>query len=249
MKKTRSFIHIHGQLCWSLDTTKKLFLQSDNKSCKIIHCGFEDACFDDENTITVDNTKKRSEIEHHLGTEYLALIYNCFNGFNPELFCALAGLIKAPGVIVLITPDIKLWPAYADPDYSKFCSFPYTPENIKGRYITYLIHKLTEYSESKCFITLAQCCFSKQALSSTNALICTIFNETTSDHKKIITPNSEQNFVIASIEKLASAEDNGVVAVYGNRGRGKSTAIGIALQNIILNPNNFEPKIIVVSQK
>jgi len=156
MNKSRRFIHIHGQQPWCIKKINSLLLENNFTSNEIICCGFETDCFDNFSTTYLDNSKSRSEIENNLGTEYSTLLFNCFGGFNPDLFCALVGLIRAPGIIILVTPQIETWPDIVNQDYSHRYSHPYTPKDIKSRYIKYLTNKLKDNSDSKYFSTIAQ---------------------------------------------------------------------------------------------
>ncbi len=248
MIKKRRFIHIHGRQNWCIRITRQLLLNCGSLIDSIICCGFEDQSLVGLNTTYIDNSKKRSEIENHLGSEYSALIFNCFNGFNPDLFCALTGLIKSPGIIILITPDIQQWSVFADPEYSKLCSHPHTPENVKGRFVTYLVEKLTEKSKSRFFSIIGQNDQSESNFNSIKTDIYSLFIENTLASNKKIKPSLEQKTIATAIENLATAKADGIIIIYGHRGRGKSTTIGKALCNLALLSQISQLQVSVVSQ-
>ena len=51
-----------------------------------------------------------------LGQECDTLVFNAFSGFHPDAFGALAGTLRAGGLLLLLTPPREIWPAWPDPD-------------------------------------------------------------------------------------------------------------------------------------
>ncbi|WP_404972875.1 tRNA(Met) cytidine acetyltransferase TmcA [Aeromonas sp. BIGb0445] len=59
-----------------------------------------------------------------LGQECDTLVFNSFSGFHPDAFGALAGTLRAGGLLILLTPPRAEWPAFADPDRLRLVSTP-----------------------------------------------------------------------------------------------------------------------------
>ena len=59
-----------------------------------------------------------------LGQECDTLVFNAFSGFHPDAFGALAGTLRAGGLLLLLTPPRAQWPAYPDPDRVRLVAQP-----------------------------------------------------------------------------------------------------------------------------
>ena len=59
-----------------------------------------------------------------LGQECDTLVFNAFSGFHPDAFGALAGTLRAGGLLLLLTPPREAWPAYPDPDRQRLVAQP-----------------------------------------------------------------------------------------------------------------------------
>lgn len=59
-----------------------------------------------------------------LGQECDTLVFNAFSGFHADAFGALAGTLRAGGLLLLLTPPRAQWPAFADPDRLRLLSDP-----------------------------------------------------------------------------------------------------------------------------
>ena len=59
-----------------------------------------------------------------LGQECDTLVFNAFSGFHPDAFGALAGTLRAGGLLLLLTPPRETWPAYPDPDRLRLVAQP-----------------------------------------------------------------------------------------------------------------------------
>ena len=59
-----------------------------------------------------------------LGQECDTLVLNAFSGFHPDAFGALAGTLRAGGLLLLLTPPRAQWPTYPDPDRLRLVAQP-----------------------------------------------------------------------------------------------------------------------------
>ncbi|MGL6523498.1 tRNA(Met) cytidine acetyltransferase TmcA domain-containing protein, partial [Aeromonas dhakensis] len=59
-----------------------------------------------------------------LGQECDSLVFNSFSGFHPDAFGALAGTLRAGGLLLLLTPPRAQWPAWPDPDRVRLVAQP-----------------------------------------------------------------------------------------------------------------------------
>ncbi|WP_299260209.1 GNAT family N-acetyltransferase [uncultured Kushneria sp.] len=75
-----------------------------------------------------------------LGTEQGAVVFDAFNGFDPDAFGALAGTVRAGGLLILLTPEH--WGAAPDPDYARLADHPVEWPSLTSRYLTRLARLL-----------------------------------------------------------------------------------------------------------
>ncbi len=242
----RKLLWISGREDWCINNLNSLIEDLPNQAKEIIYCGSDNQALD-RHQINLNTSSKRAQIEHYLGTECGILIVNTFDGFNPELFCALCGTVKSPGLIFLITPLAKQWPIYRDPECSKLCSFPYTVKDIKGRFIEYFIHKLRSCRHSGSIISIAENSSTHAQCRHIKSELQQLYLNWVSDksRKLILTERHEQ--IISWIANILSGSQSGILILSGGRGRGKSSVLGIAL-DAFANNCSRQVNVCVVSQ-
>ncbi|OCA62549.1 hypothetical protein A9R10_10420 [Aeromonas piscicola] len=77
-----------------------------------------------------------------LGQECDTLVFNAFSGFHPDAFGALAGTLRAGGLLLLLTPPRAQWPEYPDPDRVRLVARPEEAERAGHGFIARLVHLL-----------------------------------------------------------------------------------------------------------
>ncbi|GAA0681825.1 GNAT family N-acetyltransferase [Marinobacterium maritimum] len=74
-------------------------------------------------------------------------VFDAFAGFNPNTFGQLCGTVEGGGCVVLLTPSASEWAGFADPEYASLCVEPYSPEQLRGHYLSHLIRVLSASDE------------------------------------------------------------------------------------------------------
>ena len=142
-----------------------------------------------------------------LGQSIDYLIFNVFDGFTPNALAQAEGLIRAPGVLVLITPKASVWPNYADP----FLQALGQSESYYSNYIQLLINGLNHSSNIICDIDAVE-------LNSTTSTQLSESIALTADQQAVVN-NLLDDWSHPSSTRVITAD----------RGRGKSSALGYAL--------------------
>ncbi len=78
-----------------------------------------------------------------LGQECDTLVFNAFSGFHPDAFGALAGTLRAGGLLLLLTPPRESWPAWPDPDRIRLVAQPEEAGRAGHGFIARLVRLLT----------------------------------------------------------------------------------------------------------
>lgn len=78
-----------------------------------------------------------------LGSEQQLLVIDAFSGLHPDALGALSGTLTAGGLLVLLTPAD--WPSQPDPDYQRCAAWPYTAEQLSWHFLQRCARLLREY--------------------------------------------------------------------------------------------------------
>lgn len=242
----RSLIWISGSENWCSINVNALIRLLPKHTGHIIYCGTDDQV-QTGRQINIYTTSRRGEIERYLGTECTTLIINCYQGFNPELFCALCGTVQSPGIIVLLTPSSSQWPTYPDPDYINLCSFPFSVKDVKGRFIRYFTNRLRAWLNSGAFMLIEENGNTNDSFDRIRLEVSRLFCCRPAIESKLPILNALHRRVIGWIFKALDSETHGVLVLSGRRGRGKSTLLGIGL-NRYASLHSQPVNVCVVSQ-
>ena len=115
----RQLLVLTGQEQWTINTADTLL--GDHDFQNTLWVGDTQAEYQN---INIKNYRSK------LGHEYDFVVLNCFSGFRANAAMALSGTIKAKGLMILLCPDIDLWPTYDDPEKINRISFGYNQQKI-----------------------------------------------------------------------------------------------------------------------
>ena len=153
-------------------------------------------------TVTADR------MASELGQSIDYLIFNAFDGFTPNALAQGAGLVRAPGLLILITPKASLWPHFAD----SFLRALGQSEALFSNYIQLLINILKN---------------NINVISSLEEVGLKGVGETKKPQSIDLTKD-QQALVKNLLHNWSQLTSTSVITA--DRGRGKSSALGYALQ-------------------
>ncbi|WP_423907528.1 GNAT family N-acetyltransferase [Candidatus Spongiihabitans sp.] len=162
-------------------------------------------------------TLKIDQAKQALGKEIAAVVYDCFSGFDPDAAGILGGAIKAGGLMVLITPELPLWPEFDDPQFAKITAYG-NPKPEFSYYIKRLIRIISESSD---------CILIQQHKTLPN--LSANYQTTPASPPDF----SDQNKAIESIKHVVYGQRRRPAILLSDRGRGKSAALGIAAGQLL----------------
>jgi tRNA(Met) cytidine acetyltransferase len=162
---------------------------------------------------------------HLLGREIDALVFDAWSGFDPDAFGALTGCIRAGGLLILLTPQLNEWAAYADPQHERISVAPYVATQVSGRFLQRLAGLLRDDTSillgepgHALRLPVAEPVRPGEAGAPEPAGPCR-------------TPDQQQ--AVDAVMRVATGHRRRPVVLVSDRGRGKSAAFGIAAARLI----------------
>jgi tRNA(Met) cytidine acetyltransferase len=201
----RQLLVITGEEEWAINTAVTLLSNEEKQG--ILWVG--DTQHEYENISTKDYRSK-------LGHEYDWLVLNCYSGFRANAAMALSGTVKAQGLMILVCPQLDHWPEYDDPEKINRISFGFNDAGMDSQFFRYLTAAFTE-DNSVAVCTIEQ--FSGSVA--------------VADKRSVIHNLEQQNIAIKGITKVALGHRNRPLVLTADRGRGKSSALGLAAADLM----------------
>ena len=157
-----------------------------------------------------------------LGQEYQLVVVNAFSGLHPDALGAVAGTLQAGGVLILLCPPFADWPAYQDPDLVRYVAEAEHAQGLKSRFLVRVTQILAQdlnvlhWSQGADFPDFPP-------------LTDTPLWQPVPDSQGCL--NSQQRHALAVL--LCSARQRTPVVLTADRGRGKSSLLGLAASRLI----------------
>ncbi|MGO5000061.1 tRNA(Met) cytidine acetyltransferase TmcA [Oceanisphaera sp. W20_SRM_FM3] len=171
---------------------------------------------------SVTPTTPLSKFKTRLGQEVGALVFNAFSGLHPDALGAVAGTVKAGGILILLCPPLAHWPAYPDPDLVRYVAEPEQAQDLHSGFLSRFIRLLAQdtqvlhWAQNTAFPILPR-------------LHYTIPWQVRPDAQGCL--NNQQRHALAVI--LSGARRQEPVVLTADRGRGKSSLLGLAAARLI----------------
>ena len=160
---------------------------------------------------TINDTLAKS----YLGQSTDALIYDAYEGFDPDAFGILSGTLRGGGLCLLICPPLEQWPECTDPVNHRLTVYGYEPEELSNFYL----QRLARHIHNHC---------DPLALKHPSKLY-TLPLQTFKTSYQPLLPTYDQAQLIKQIMRLNdSGKTHQSLLITADRGRGKSAAMGIA---------------------
>ncbi len=160
-----------------------------------------------------------------LGRETATLVFDAHGGFDPDAFGAVSGTIIAGGQLLLLTPTLSEWADFDDPEHARITVYPYRSGDIKGRFLRRLAGILQTDAD-------VICCDQTRPLPEPGPAPASA-RTPTSVYGADSIPNREQSQAIAAVMHVAEGHRRRPLVLTADRGRGKSSAFGIAAARLI----------------
>lgn len=164
-----------------------------------------------------------TQVSGLLGSETDLLIYDAHSGFDANALGILSGTLRGGGILILMTPPLNGWSKFADPEHARIAVAGVAPEAVSGRFLGRLA-RLLRTDPTICL------------LQQTGPL--PVVPETRSDAPQQVSPDpvcrtSDQWSAVKAVLHLVSGHRHRPLVLVSDRGRGKSSALGIAAAGLL----------------
>jgi tRNA(Met) cytidine acetyltransferase len=160
-----------------------------------------------------------------LGSELNTLVYDAQDGFDPDSFGAALGALRGGGLLLLLIPDPESWAGLPDPQAARVTVYPFAAAQVTGRFLGRIARSL---HRSQGILTLSESAPHAQALIPPTLSTLLSIEKPSGDCR---TP--DQARAVAAIIATAHGRARRPLVLSSDRGRGKSSALGIAVARLL----------------
>lgn len=211
-RRHRYLLHISGEQQWSIRQANQALQLLNEKRCLWIG---------DQPPNQIAHSTNPQALSH-LGCEYGLLIYNAFSGFDPDAFGAVSGTLGGGGLLILLTPPSDEWAEYPDPEAERIAVANYNLP--KPSLFFKRLSRVLASEQSVAQITADQILFRQPETVSTQQI---------SRVKDRACRTSDQADAVEAIIHVVKGHRKRPLVLSSDRGRGKSSALGIAAARLI----------------
>jgi len=159
------------------------------------------------------------EVLQRLGGEVDLLIYDCHDGFDVDAFAAASGLIRGGGLLLLLTPPLDRWPQLPDPEAERFFKTDCRVSHFIKRFIN-----IAEASDALLLVAENSALPRLPEINEIHAVAYDLEGPYRT---------RDQQAAVASIVDLGRGQSQWPLVLVSDRGRGKSSALGIAAAQLL----------------
>ena len=154
-----------------------------------------------------------------LGQDNSVVVFDAYSGFHPDAFGAVSGTVRGGGVLILLAPPLDQWPDYADPDGLRYVASPAQLPRMGRRFLGRLATLLLSDPATTCF---------EQGQPWPTLPVIT---SVPAPARQLADPDcatEDQLEAVKAVIKTVTGHRRRPLVLSADRGRGKSSALGIA---------------------
>jgi tRNA(Met) cytidine acetyltransferase len=170
-----------------------------------------------------------------LGTTYDILILDIYHSLQPSDVGKLYGIVKGGGLIFLITPKLEEWKKMVNRYHLRLLTPPYKEKDVRKNFVPWFVEKLKQHNgiaiiEDGIVVKSGLYKSKKEKRKKPVLPEKREFNDVA---YKVAITQDQVDFIKCLEEMIEKPNPTTAVVLKANRGRGKSSAIGIALPALI----------------
>jgi tRNA(Met) cytidine acetyltransferase len=201
--KQRQLVALQGPQSWCDAQFEKLF-------------GADDSMLVLSNRKLAESAVAFGTADSCLGSESRLVTLDLFEGFNPDVLCIATGLVQAGGVLMILSPPVKDWDMRTD----RYACWQDQSRSRRARFAEYFFSALEADAETGILLTPE---YETEPVSPLPVLTPTPIEQGMT---------AEQGRCLQRIEQWLATGQAGIALINAERGRGKSTCLGLLLKHL-----------------
>ncbi|HYW91739.1 MAG TPA: GNAT family N-acetyltransferase [Gammaproteobacteria bacterium] len=157
-----------------------------------------------------------------LGRELDAVVFDAWAGLHADAFGAVSGTVRAGGLLILMTPALAAWPDYPDPDYARLTVAGFAPSALRPRFLRRVVEILR--SDPAAVVLTPE--------GPVPELPGAGFPAPLPEHDDECR-TADQRAAVEAVLRVARGRARRPLVLTSDRGRGKSSALGIAAARLL----------------
>ncbi|PCI49979.1 MAG: hypothetical protein COB51_03655 [Moraxellaceae bacterium] len=170
------------------------------------------------------------QVKQLLGREYQCAVVDLYSGFNPDAIAVVAGTVVGGGILFMLAPSTDQWDRFNDPEYKKLVTHPYASEDIEGRYLRRF--KELVLSDSAVKLIRQERSGGDENPGKDENIANTDVAQPLQGEGGCLSVGQEK--ALQAIKNLAQGSKKNALVISSDRGRGKSTVLGVAAAQLLL---------------
>lgn len=224
----RVLVILSGQMHWQSAQLEDLWTPLET----VLSIGSKKDRFSPQELNTSIETLDSKQLIHYLGQELDGVILDASEGLSANTLGIAAGMVKGGGLFVLLTPNIEDWRSRPNPDNARFLNSPFGIEQAHPYFIDHLIQQWQAPHQQVLWLTETDAHVSLKIESFTERLV---EQAATTSSPKAELPTQDQQQAIEAIHSVAFGHRKRPLVLSADRGRGKSSALGLAAIQCLLD--------------
>ena len=232
----RALVILSGSTQWQSAQLKELWSPHET----VLSIGANQEVFSPHQLNASVETLDSKQLIHYLGQELDGVILDVSQGLSANTLGIAAGMVKGGGLFVLLTPEIEEWRSRPNPDNARFLNSPLGIEQAHPYFIDHLIQQWQAPHQQVLWLTEAATDSALKTETFIQRLIEQASNATspTKVPAKQTLPTLEQQQAIQAIHSVAFGHRKRPLVLSADRGRGKSSVLGLAAIQCLLEGKN-----------
>jgi tRNA(Met) cytidine acetyltransferase len=158
-----------------------------------------------------------------LGAETELLVYDAYSGFDPDAFGAVSGALQGGGLLILLSPPLDTWSDYPDPENRRIAVAGIPVSQVKGRFLSRLADSIRNDADAVCIEQ-------DRPIPTWTPDRLNAYHQEPFDSR---CRTRDQAAAVAAVMHVAQGHRKRPVVLISDRGRGKSSALGIAAAELL----------------
>lgn len=208
----RQLVVLSGSLNWQQKQLSGLF--SQDEELLIINSNSDTAPLEVDFAGAKTTSIATKQLAHLLGQEIDGAIFSSASGLSADSIGIVSGMIKAGGLLIILTPDVPAWRKQNNPEDSRFLNTPITLHQSNKLFTQHLINSF-QNSEAVW-------------LHEKSSDVDTQPTQKTRLSNQSNLPTEDQLLAIQSVHKVAFGHRKRPLVICADRGRGKTASLGLA---------------------